>query len=164
MKPVLEYLPSIPQIPEHLLMSVQDIYSLEDNSISGVNGRPDSYRKFPVNAELEQWLRPHFPDCDAFEYQMIKRRLKGHKDVRRTSCYNYVVHTGGPQATTAWWQDDQQTLVLSEHIPENIWHKIAVDVFHSVTGLTDVRYTITVYKALSEPLMENFHVRFDPPI
>ena len=161
---VIEYLPNIPQIPTHLLLSVEEIYQLADNSISGQNGRPDSYRKFPVQPVLEAWLRPHFPDCDTFEYQMIKRRLNGHKDVRRTECYNYVVSTGGPGATTSWWQDDQKTLIQSDHIPENIWHKIRVDVFHSVTGLDDTRFTLTIYKALKEPLMENFHIRFDPPI
>ena len=157
---LIEYFPDLPQIPSELLLSIDEIYALRDNSISSEhnNTRGYNYQKFPVNTELEEWLRPLFPYCDCFEYQMIKNGLRGHKDVARLTCYNYLVD--GSNATTTWYADDQETILHSEMIKDNQWHKIDVQVFHSVKGVTDIRYTITVYKKLDTSLKENYNVRF----
>lgn len=152
---MIEYLKDLPAPPSELILALEEIEHLQDDSVGGMFGKPNNYRKYPVNAELADWLQSAFPDCDTFDYQIIRKGLRVHKDVARTECYNFLVDNGGPNSRTTWYQDDKETITHTEIIPSQVWHKLQVDVFHGVSDVDEVRIGITVYKVLDNPVIEN---------
>ncbi|MBI33463.1 MAG: hypothetical protein CMD98_06325 [Gammaproteobacteria bacterium] len=93
--------------------------------------------------ELKLWLMNTFPEGKSFNYQRIGDGLPVHTDVDRNECINYLIRPGGEQVETVWFDDNYQE-IHRECIEPNRWHKLKVDVLHTVEGVTDKRLSITV--------------------
>jgi hypothetical protein len=88
-------------------------------------------------------LQPHF-DFDITNsvfYQYIGQRLGIHTDYGRKTVTNYVINTGGENVVTKWFSGSD--VIFETIIEEKRWHKITVDIPHSVDNIQTDRYMLT---------------------
>ncbi len=71
-------------------------------------------------------------------------RLPVHKDTNRHVAYNYIIDPGGDEVYTCFYDDDQK-LIERVNIETHRWHKLDVQTFHNVEGMTRPRIALTVY-------------------
>ena len=130
----------LPSVPAHLILPVDEALKLEN--IFG--GYTDNYTIHEVQDELRDYLQVLFPDYTKFRYQTLKKEIPVHKDRGRDIAVNYIIDTGGEDARTVWYEEDYTTPTHDVQLPKNRWHELRVDTYHSVTGITSLRYAITV--------------------
>lgn len=75
---------------------------------------------------------------------MYPPRLPVHKDTNRHVAYNYIIDPGGDEVYTCFYDDDQN-LIEKVNIETGRWHKLDVQTFHNVEGMTRPRIALTVY-------------------
>ena len=75
---------------------------------------------------------------------MYPPRLPVHKDTNRHVAYNYIIDQGGDEVYTCFYDDDQN-LIEKVNIETGRWHKLDVQTFHNVEGMTRPRIALTVY-------------------
>jgi len=104
-----------------------------------------TYSAHDVEQELMNELYKTFPPniFNAYLYQCIGPSIPIHKDIARDTCFNYILNTGGDNVETVWY-DDNYKEIHREYIEPNRWHQLKVDVLHTVEGITNKRYGITV--------------------
>lgn len=142
MNDYLVYL-DLPEIPEHLIEPIDVIINKPPKPDSKI---PTDFAPFQtrlVSKELFEWVQDMFKIKCYTQYQIIKRGLPTHKDVRRTVAFNYILETGGPNVLTTIY-DDTKKMIDYEEIKPHIWHRLKTDVFHNVTGITSSRVSISV--------------------
>ena len=75
---------------------------------------------------------------------MYPPRLPVHKDTNRLVAWNYIIDQGGDEVYTCFYDDDQN-LIEKVNIETGRWHKLDVQTFHNVEGMTRPRIALTVY-------------------
>lgn len=131
----------IPKIPEHLLTT--DIDEIRNKYPNNFPIETEVYTLHPITDELYVFLKDLFPDHENISYQIIKEGIPIHKDHGRVGAINYLIHTGGDNVSTAWYDDDGN-LLDSTVFPERTWHYVKADIDHGIHDLTDVRVAITI--------------------
>ncbi len=86
-------------------------------------------------------------------YQCIYRGVPIHKD-DRDFAFNYIINTGGNNVETVWY-DDNYKEIHRECIEPNKWHQLKVNVLHTVEGITNKRFGITITESIDNPFLEN---------
>lgn len=140
----LEYIDTLPQLPEHLLVEVLDSIRSPNLWI-----RPNSqfYSIHEANQILQDWIYQHFDRHFEIRIQKISEYLAPHIDLTRNFCYNYIVYSGGPEAETRFHDSDHN--ILERHvIQEKRWHRLNVSEIHSVANLKTDRISISVYERI----------------
>tara|TARA_B110000503_G_scaffold81856_1_gene125050 strand:- start:388 stop:831 length:444 start_codon:yes stop_codon:yes gene_type:complete len=142
-----EHCPNIPDLPDNLIKLITEENARQSNSLFVANNG-ERY-KIPwyslhtiVFPEVIEFLQPYFDPKLNIKIQLITRELLIHKDQGRTSCYNYLVKTGGNVSTV--WFDDDKNEIERVILPERSWYKLNVSVFHNVYDITSTRIAITV--------------------
>ena len=130
----------LPSVPEHLILPVEETLKLEN--IFG--GHTNNYTIHEVQDELREYLQALFPDYTKFRYQTLREEIPVHKDRGRDIAVNYIIDAGGEDACTVWYEEDYTTPTHDVQLPVHRWHELRVDTYHSVTGITGLRYAITV--------------------
>jgi len=133
---------NLPTVPENLILPVSQTLELEN--IFG--GETDNYTIHEVQDELREYLQALFPDYTKFRYQTLKQQVPVHKDRGRTKAINYIIHNGGADVRTVWYEEDYTTPTHDVKLMSRRWHELDVDTYHSVIGITGLRYAITVAK------------------
>jgi|LauGreSuBDMM15SN_2_FD.fasta_scaffold44986_2 hypothetical protein len=141
---------NIPSVPNNLILdSIEEIEALESVWPQNYEHPERFLLKKNANKDLEEFLRPYF-DFDITTkvyYQIIRSRSPKHIDFNRTSCYNYIINTGGEKVSTSWFNlTNSKLLEHKEIIPDRVWHKIQVDVPHVVQGIIQDRFALTVFE------------------
>lgn len=141
---------NIPIVPDNIILkTAEEIEALESVWPSNFEHPERFLLKKNANKDLEEFLRPYF-DFDITAkvyYQIIRSRSPRHIDFNRSSCYNYIINTGGQEVSTSWF--NLKNIELLEHkeiIPSQVWHKIKVDIPHAVQGITQERFALTVFE------------------
>ena len=130
----------LPTVPEHLILPVEQVLELEN--IFG--GHTNNYTIHEVQPELREWLQRVFPDKTKFRYQTLIDDIPVHKDRGRDIAINYIINTGGDNVRTVWYEEDYTTPTHDAIMPAHTWHELQVDTYHSVLGLQERRFAITV--------------------
>ena len=133
----------LPPIPDELLYPIIDIINAPPKPESNI---PASYHYFQtrlVSDQLSDWCRDLFKtDCYA-QYQIVREGIPIHKDVGRNVAFNYIIQSGGNDASTNIYDEDRN-LLCSEIIPTKRWHRLKTDVHHNVTNLSTDRVAVSV--------------------
>lgn len=130
----------MPSVPSHLILPVEQVLELEN--IFG--GHTDNYTIHEVQPELREYLQVLFPNYTKFRYQTLKQEIPVHKDRGRNTAINYIIDPGGEDVRTVWYEEDYTTPTHDVQLNSKRWHELQVDIYHSVTGITGLRYAITV--------------------
>jgi hypothetical protein len=62
----------------------------------------------------------------------------------RTATLVYPILTGGETAVTQFWADDKKTLLKEYVFKPHSWYLISGSTYHSVTGISEGKYRLTV--------------------
>lgn len=132
----IKYL-NFPQVPEHLLESVEDILAKPPEDM--VVRYFETFQFKPVKQELVDWLNNNIKGKFYAKYQIIFHGIPIHKDHPafpgdRRIAYNYIIDTGGSTVITSVYDDDKN-LIQSEHLPAKTWHSLVVERYHGVEGI-----------------------------
>lgn len=144
-----EHCPDIPDLPPHLLALITEENARQSpSSFVARDGERYEVPWFSAHdilfPEVIEFLRPHFEPDMKIKIQLMTRELLIHKDQKRTSCYNYLVDTGGNVSTV--WFDDDKNEIERVILPEKTWYKLNVGVFHNIYDVTSTRIAVSVYK------------------
>ena len=134
--------PHLPKIPEEIIET--DLSAIE----SGKKICPKKSQTFCswwLDDQLEIFLQPHFDFPIQVRYQVIKNKLPAHIDLGRTYCYNYLIHSGGNDIATRWFNKD--VVIDSVIMNEREWYWLDVSVPHDVDQSVDHRISISVKHA-----------------
>ncbi len=133
---------NLPMVPPALLYRSLEEFDFFEN----IFHKPDYpfYKQYTItNPALTEFI-DNILECRNFaSYQLIRNGIAIHKDTGRSEVLNYLVSTGGPNATLNIF-DDRYKKIHSEIIEEKRWHWIDVSVNHNVTNFSDVRVALTV--------------------
>lgn len=137
----------LPTIPNNLLLNdVEDILQIDNNfSTHGKEG----YTLHNAPVELSEYIQSFFDKPVKVRYQVITS-VPLHTDLNRSTCFNYLINSGGPSVKTQWWrtENDQPKEMLDEIIfPENKWFELNVSIPHVVKDIKENRVAVTVYYA-----------------
>jgi hypothetical protein len=141
MDKVFEYL-DYPKIPDSLLrLKLEEIEKQEN--IYPRKYYP-YYKQYAVGSDIFDFLRSIFDFDFEAVYQVIRQGIHTHKDRNRNECYNYIMSTGGETAHLNILDDDKKTIIHTEYVQPERWHRLDVTKYHNVKGITNVRYSISV--------------------
>lgn len=148
------YFPQIPKIPESIINITEEEIRRIPDRFKGTE--TSTYTLHNATQELKEFLQPYFNETDV-AFQLITDDLPIHKDFGRTSCYNYLIKSGG-EASTVWYDDDLKEIdrVI---FPTHVWHNINVETFHKVVDVIDTRISISVWSKDENAMGE---IREDP--
>jgi hypothetical protein len=135
------FCPEIPKIPDYLVNLTENEIRSIPNKFNGV--KASKYTLHNATKELEDFLRPYFDNDANIAFQVITDELPVHKDYGRTSCYNYIIKSGGAVSTV--WYDDNLKEIDRVVFPTHVWHNINVEKFHNVVGVDSTRIAISVW-------------------
>jgi hypothetical protein len=138
----IEYL-NLPPVPEELLYPIQDIINNPPKPGSKI---PASYHYFQtrlVSQQLFDWVREQFKSDCYTQYQIVREGIAIHTDAGRDVAFNYILQTGGGNASTNIYDKDKN-LIYSQIIQPKRWHRLKTDEYHNVTGITTDRVAISV--------------------
>ena len=144
----------LPEIPAHLVASLDDIVARENLFKGGPGVTAEMYAAYACDTELVDYIQCNFDFPIIAQYQLVRSDLKIHIDRGNLFKYTYYVTLGGPNAQTLWHSADvatsrQNPEIIVDRLPgeKNKWYKIRVDYPHSVGGITEPRLSICVTDA-----------------
>jgi hypothetical protein len=136
----------LPNIPEELLESKNDILSKETLSVNMYEGdalpissgheHAGSITRKEVSNKLKRWLQSvcNFP-VNA-RYLILNSSVAIHRDPKyRPRAYNYIIHAGGENVATTVYNDDF-TVLKSLVIPERTWYCLDTGRLHGLDGIS----------------------------
>ena len=134
------YLPQIPKIPESIINITEEEIRRIPDRFKGT--KTSTYTLHNATQELKEFLQPYFNETEV-AFQLITDDLPIHKDFGRSSCYNYLIKSGG-EASTVWY-DDNLKEIDRVIFPTHVWHQMSVERYHSVVDIKDIRISISVW-------------------
>ena len=134
-----EYL-DLPSPPPELLLDLNSVRQLEN--IFG--GATKNYTIHECPDNLADWLQSIFPSYTKFRYQTLTKDIPCHVDRGRDTAINFLLDTGGNNVSTAWYTDEFGDKIDEVVLELGRWHKLRVDQWHTVHGITGDRLAITV--------------------
>jgi hypothetical protein len=102
------------------------------------------YAQYEIDEKLKSFLSTIFNFQFFAVYQVINYHLDIHKDRNRVECINYILKTGGENATLNFFDDDEKTVLFSEKVKPFKWHWLNVSKFHNVENFSEVRLSISI--------------------
>lgn len=130
----------LPPVPEHLIYSIDEVLELENF----FGGYTKNYTIHECQDELREYLKELFPHCNKFRYQTLIDNVPVHIDRGRTTAINYIIEPGGDNVSTTWYTDEFGDKIDEVVLQPKQWHELQVHQWHTVHGLTQRRYAITV--------------------
>lgn len=160
----------LPVVPEHLIPkpTVLQWKSAEDHNfnltVNGEHKTGSTYYRYEPGLELSNWVKEFIhPDVAVVGLQIVQGSdiFQCHTDTNfRRYIINYLVKSGGPHATTVFYQEhgfpleqnvkkyicDYSTLNVVESVvvPEKTWFSINGQVLHGVTNLESSRIALSL--------------------
>jgi len=128
---------------------------IPDDIISSLNKNYEEYKKIThketytwtdsFNKEVNEWCQSNICDTMYWGFQIITGDLFLHKDHGTLTKMNFLIDTGGDDAVTEFYDEDQTTLLDSIIIEPGKWHVFKADTYHCVknTDPNRVRFSIT---------------------
>lgn len=135
------YCSQIPQVPKEIVNLTEEQIRKIPDRFDGV--KASRYTLHDATKELKDFLQPHFSNKVDIAFQLITDDLPIHKDFGRTSCYNYIIKSGG-EASTVWY-DNSMKEIDRVVFPTCVWHHINVETYHNVVDIKDTRIAISVW-------------------
>ena len=154
----INYLDDIPPIPDDLLEPIDVIISRQSMT-------PNNYvQNKKISMELFDWLTKTFNKPIIAYYQVMLNDIDPHVDRKRTKAINYLIQTGGENATTIIYKEKAKpgpykgkvTVAESKILKLKRWHSIDVTSIHSVKNIESSQPRISV----SVMYQEDFHDDF----
>lgn len=148
----------LPPLPEEMIKEMY--WSIDNCKNIFYDPKHQWYQSFLVSKPLADFTKQLFKFEHLAIVQVIQKGLPIHIDFGRTEAFNYIIETGGVNATTAFYKRDdfyfdennklrpnKLDYEMSEQIciPEKKWHKIKVDIPHNVKNIETKRISLSVY-------------------
>lgn len=142
---LLEYI-DLPAIPDEWLLSLEEIKKLPSFSPIALETHNLYYLRKVTDERIINLLQPHldFDISNSLFYQYIGKQLGSHIDYGRKTVINYIINTGGENVVTKWFSGTD--VIFQDIIEEKRWHKITVDIPHSVDNIQTDRYMLTIHR------------------
>lgn len=160
----------LPAVPEHLIPepTVLQWRSPHDHNfdltVDGVHKVGSTYYRYEPGQDLKDWVKDCIhPDVTAVGLQIMSGTdiFQCHSDINfRRYIVNYLVNSGGANATTVFYQEhgfpveqnikkyinDYSTIDIIDSvvIPEKTWFSINGQVLHGVTNLESPRISVSL--------------------
>jgi hypothetical protein len=160
----------LPAVPEHLIPepTVLQWKSVEghdfDLTVNGQHKVGSTYYRYEPGQALRDWIKDCIhPDITAVGLQIMKGTdiFQCHTDTNfRRYIINYLVKSGGTNATTVFYQEhgfpveqdvkkyinDYSTIDIIDSVvvPEKTWFSINGQVLHGVTNLESARISLSL--------------------
>lgn len=144
---------NLPNIPEELLESSNDILNKETLSVNTYEGGAlsiatkhgtNSITRKEVPNNLIKWLQSICDFPVSARYLILNSRVPIHRDPKtRPRAYNYIIDAGGENVTTTVYDDDY-TVLKSLVIPEKTWHCLETGRLHGLEGISENRNRIVL--------------------
>ena len=130
----------LPAIPEELLESPEEIIAkprlIIGDTLGGVVPISSIQRK-DINSKLADWLQSVCNFSVSAQYLLLNYKSPIHRDPPRpdrSQVYNYIVQTGGTEATTNVY-DDNNNILKSVVVPAKTWYCLDTHRLHGVSGI-----------------------------
>ena len=134
----------LPPIPEHLLAADRDQFRLRENFFRMPTY--EFYKLHHISPDIKDFLTTIFPFPFHVAYQVITEGFDIHKDSYRDEAFNFILDTGGEQATLTLYEEDKTSIIHQERIQPLRWHWIDVSKFHNVVDIATTRISMSVGK------------------
>ena len=162
---IFQYLDSLPKIPAELLVDP----IVHDESLIGF--QKASYKRWAAKPELLEWLKTNISNyINIAGVQTQEGTLQPHCDRRRWAV-NYLINTGGTNATTEFYQYLNYPIVFSGVgvafvpgdklktlkqvvIEPGRWHILNTHILHGVTNVESQRQAVTIGLNSIDPFSE----------
>jgi hypothetical protein len=137
----------LPSIPDDILESSEFIINQAPVRIIGqltskAFGFAES--RWPSDKIVEYVNDIFKGQVDKVYYLLLKPGLYIHIDSGRNVAFNYLIDSGGDDATTCFYSGPHEdTLICSKKIKLREWHKIKVDTYHTIVNLVRTRIVLT---------------------
>lgn len=139
----LEYLPKIPKdIEKYVFESLggKDLFYIPN----------EIYKIYDAHNEIKIFLKEYFDkSIYNIRVQRITSDVKIHVDHNRTEAINYIIFPGGDNVLTSFY-DEKLNLISEFNIQEQKWHRLKVDINHSVKNVISERIAITLHIPLKK--------------
>ena len=142
-----EYVDSLPNLSQDL---IAEIYDATNSSNFWMNKKSDVYSVYPGTEKIYKFVRSFFTESHVASIQVITNTLGPHKDKGRSLVYNYIIDCGGEDIYTTFYTTDDEGNYIeieSHKIEPYRWHRLNVDIPHSVSTITEKnkRISLSVY-------------------
>lgn len=152
---------NLPQIPEELIPSLEDIMERENVCPTG-NIKPEKgsvFKVFDADPELYEFLAPYLDGKPVnIRWQLVTADLPVHYDWGTSwDKYLYLIYTGGPNVVTKFWSEkeddpitggsvteDDREVVLEVSETEKSWFRLNVKAPHQVVGIESPRLALII--------------------
>jgi len=135
--------PYLPKIPEEI---IETNLSVIESGKKIYPKKSETFCSWWLDDKLEIFLQPYFNFPIEVRYQVIKNKLPIHTDIGRKFCYNYLIHLGGNNIHTRWF-DTENNEIESVVMGEKKWYWLDVSVPHDIDQWVDYRIAISVKHA-----------------
>lgn len=97
------------------------------------------------NHDINAWCKTNICDTMYWGFQIITADIATHRDFGTEVKMTYIVHTGGDQVLTNFYDDTSSTILHSYKIEPHRWHIFQASTPHSVTNIQpgQTRFSIT---------------------
>jgi hypothetical protein len=137
---MIRYL-NLPKLPDELTSKINYNYNEYAEKYKTKTGNyiwSDSF-----NEEINEWCKKNICEDMYWAFQIIKNDLLVHKDVGTEVKLSYLLKTGGDDAITYFTEEDGVTVTHRYVVEPFRWHLLKADVPHGVSGVNDIRFSIT---------------------
>jgi len=147
---LIQEVPDLPPIPEHLLEYDLDVIESMENTFPYADWI-DSVASYTVPQELHDWCQSHFDFPVSVKYLVVKKLLTPHIDHGIEGYkYSYVVDPGGEGIKTYFWDNSDKweksriakvnytrpeeidNIITSTICERNKWYRLYISEFHGV--------------------------------
>jgi len=137
----MEFIKYLDIPPPSTYLKLEEVKKLENKFV--YKDEEHFYSIHRCEPKLKAELLKIYPNANSFNYQVIGDELPIHKDINRIRAFNFIIEPGGINVETVWYDDDYNE-IHRECIESNRWHQLNVNVLHTVKGITNKRYSITI--------------------
>ena len=134
-----KHIKGLPKIPKDLLKEIHASISENQDHPSRTSYK-GIYDWLPANDKIQEWCRDNISKDVYWGIQVISDNLPAHKDIGTMCKFNYVI--AGDRCATNFYDDDDK-LIETVTLEHEQWYILNTSVSHEVTGVDNVRISVT---------------------
>lgn len=136
----------LPNIPKDIILEIYNSIDLGTNkAFQGKDAiyKIDQYNWYSANEKVQQWGQDNISPDIHLGVQVIDDDLPMHKDHGTKIKFNYLITSGGPDATTNFY-NDEKVLLQSVKLELETWYILDVTTNHEVVNIEPNQQRISI--------------------